>query len=551
MLNNRSTKLHERKSNQSSENYVPTTADLLYGRLSGSGSFCDERSMHSFSQTNSLAFEAPKKTVESDGFSASKQNTSLELLERSGKAKGNDLVSPALPKLPEILITPRMNKENKKSFGFVRSSDGSSTCLSFYKTANSTPINWPQSQYRPVSVFRVARRTISQSTMLYIPTQKGTTKDNKNNSYDVEHVFPPIFPKSKGIDGEVVSIYEDCVESLNNEPSSIQHTENYELKVDYQDKTPLTNVYEDDESSFYETIEYTETEDSNSTGRICSTAHTSPEQIRDSLIGEPLNSGPTDIYQNDDVETVKEKFRLLKNKYQQTKEDFNLLFDQYVRVLEMISHNEDINKTKFSISEVPKMTQLALISSPLITDQKQRYDQNLNLKSLPKKTITRPDTPDLTCPEAMITTVEGRSNIRIQPLPRGNNLKRREDMIYSIRERIDPSKRLLLSKSRAYHPWGFKPNQILTCSQKRGNHRIPTKDYVYPLESTSTETVAKRFKEERLRWKLRRQNSRASMYSFVDFPIVKSTSFTFALWRRVKRTAIRVLFPRSVSRKMF
>lgn len=408
--------------------------------------------------------------------------------------------------------------------------------LTSFKTATNTATpNLLQAQYRRVSVdLRNGTRSLSQETVIFTPTaERHTTVIEGECRLPTRPLFPQTtrdtptgFQRSNAFQRNTGSV------------SRRRHRLYFSNFASY---TPLVSErfsYQGGPSASVLTESEYETAGN-------SLASTPTQATYRSARSDYTNEPEPNITQLNQTETaaIKSDFTSLKQNYIQLENDFNLLLAQYIRLMDMTSHStgsETSVNTLFEPQTSPQyIHSVALPATPFT--ERRPVDGN-NSETPYRKVITRPDTPDLESPSAMITTIEDRTNIRIQPHAKGNSLKKRCDLIYPIYQRMDPRKRLLISKSRAYRPWGFKPDHIMKCSQQRGNLRIPTKEYKYNLKSTSTNCVAKRFKEQRLRWALRKQNRNASKYSVVDMP--RSKHLAVALWRRIRLATMRVLFPR-------
>lgn len=224
--------------------------------------------------------------------------------------------------------------------------------------------------------------------------------------------------------------------------------------------------------------------------------------------------------------------RALKNRNQQLEQDFSLLFSQYSKALMTLSEQD--------------------------TEQREEIAKQLNEGLDPR------------CPKSMITTVHARQNIRHQPPPASQkSIKRRLDLIYPLHQRIDARHRPLVSKTRAYIPWGFSEDDFSECSERwqvATGTRVASRDYKYPLQNTSTTEFARRRQSQlraqqaqqaqqelaRLekRQELARQKMReelllmrrtVSAFSLLDMPIVPQAGGPVAAaWRRVKRVIFKV-----------
>lgn len=199
--------------------------------------------------------------------------------------------------------------------------------------------------------------------------------------------------------------------------------------------------------------------------------------------------------------------------------DFTLLLAQYERVLKLLSENdieeptsptENVQSQQYSqTSSTPKTSstwrlrrkhrkvkkvtcipkeeehlhEFTKLYPDIVCkepDTNQIAQDNNDLDS-PQQTIKKE--LDLTSPEAMISTIQDRKNLRIKPLPNKKTIKQREDIFYPIHQRINPKKRPLLSKSRVYHPYGFTMDELKDCDFWSAN-RICSSDYLYNLEHT-------------------------------------------------------------------
>lgn len=400
--------------------------------------------------------------------------------------------------------------------------------LESYRTAVGTPT--------PKLVFNIMkpripndlRRSFSQSTVLYTPKkryrdifEKKQVVNSLDDSFQTNFSLQPH------------TIYEDT--ALYTQGSTFKDVSNHQTSNNFLPTTVVdndTNTYENTDLTITRSVS-TVTQDLTETTSLTSLL-ISPASVSSFDYGFEANHEVTDA----------KNFQLLKKSYIQLESDFNLLLAQYTKLMDLVV-SLDENSTMFS-KELFKPKVKGLNDAALIPKKAPglaKSEKDLEVNQIPRKKSCRPVVPDITSPNAMISTIKERQNIRIRAKPRKQSLKYREDMLYPIHQRIDPRRRPLLSRSRAYHPWGFKPETIIEYRQKRGT-RIPTNGYDYRLHSTSTDAVARRFQKERFRLTLKNSGRNFSSISFTDMPVARPKGSVVYYWGRFKRIAARVWMPR-------